>query len=262
MMHDREGRAIMKSDCTEYQKQIARLLLGDLTPEEQKSLEEHLSECSVCALEKERYAGTVNLLQSVGDEPAPRHFFVQPRETDSNPWRLFLQLKRGWQVAAAVCAAIVFLLGFAAVSDLEVRADGGGWTVRFGSNADVAALRADLMNTIVERDEASAARIAGIRENIGGVLSDMASQQRAAMTALVRQDALLDQRISLTENRLKEENRDLVLGVYNAVTKQRAQDLGMIDLRMDTFESSYAVKERQTNELLSALIQQTALESQ
>ena len=250
----------MKSDCTEYQKQIARLLLGDLTPEEQESLEEHLSVCSVCSSEKERYAGTVNLLQSVEDEPAPRHFFVQPRETDSNPWRLFLQLKRGWQVATVVCVTIVFLLGVAAVSDLEVRADAGGWAVSFGSTVDVAALRADLMNTIVERDDASAARIAGIREDIGGVLSDMASRDQAMLAALIRQDALLDQRISLTEDRLKEENRELVLGVYDTVTKQRVQDLGIIGLRLDTFENSYAIKERRTNEVLSTLLQQTALE--
>jgi hypothetical protein len=247
----------MKSDCTEYQKQIARLLLGDLTPEEQKSLKEHLSVCSVCASEKERYAGTVNLLESMEDEPAPRHFFVQPREMDSNPWKLFLQLKWSWQVATAVCATIVFLVGFAAISDLEVRADAGGWAVRFGSNADVAALRADLMNTIVERDEASAARVAGIREDIGGVLSDMASRDQTMLAALVRQDALLDQRISLTEDRLKEENRELVLGVYDTVTKQRVQDLGIIGLRLDTFENSYAIKERRTDELLSALLQET-----
>ena len=113
------------------------------------------------------------------------------------------------------------------------------------------------MHAIIERDQASASRIDEIREDIAGVLSDMASQQRTMLTALVRQDALLDQRISITEDRLKAENRDLVLGVYDAVTEQRAQDLGIIDLRLDTFENNYAVKELQTNQILSALLLET-----
>ena len=247
----------MKSDCKEYQKQIARLLLGDLTSEEKNHLEEHLSDCSVCALEKERYAETVNLLQSAEDEPSPRHFFVHPQEMDSNPWRLFRQLKRRWQAATVAAAALFLLMGISAISDLEIRIGADGWTFSFGSNVDVAALKTDLMHAIIERDQASASRIDEIREDIAGVLSDMASQQRTMLTALVRQDALLDQRISITEDRLKAENRDLVLGVYDAVTEQRAQDLGIIDLRLDTFENNYAVKELQTNQILSALLLET-----
>ncbi len=252
----------MKADCTEFQKQIARLLLGDLTPEEQKSLEEHLSECSVCASEKERYAGTLNLLQSAEDEPVPRHFFIHPREMESNPWRLFLQLKRSWQAAAVVASVLLLLLGIAAISGLQVRVNADGLAVGFGSNVDIDALKADLMHTIIERDEASASRIEELREDIGGVLSDMVSQQRVMLTTLVQQDAVLDQRISLTEDRLKAENRDLVLDVYDAVTKQRVQDLGMINFRLDSFETSYAAKELQTNQFLSALLQETNRESQ
>ena len=75
-------------------------------------------------------------------------------------------------------------------------------------------------------------------------------------------DALLDDRISLTEDRLKAENRDLVLGVYDAVTRQRVQDFGMINLRLDTFENDYAVKELQTNQILSALLLETNRETQ
>jgi len=253
------GDGIMKSDCKDYQKQIAGLLLGDLKPEEQKSLEEHLSECSICASEKDRYTETICRLQSVEDEPAPRHFFVHPQEMASNPWRLFLQLQRPWQSAAVVASVLLLLLGVAAISDLQVRVNADGWAVGFGSDLDVDALKADLMHTIVERDEASASRIVELREDIGGVLSDMASQQRVVLTALVQQDEALDQRISLTEDRLKEENRNLVLGVYDAVTKQRVQDLGMISLRLNSFENNYAANETRTNAILGALLQETSL---
>lgn len=252
----------MKSDCKEYQKQIARLLLGDLTAEEQASLEEHLFECSICASEKERYAKTMDLLKAAEDEPAPRHFFVHPEAPELNPWILFCRMARRWQAATVAAAVLLLLLGIAAISNFQMRLYPGNWTIGFGPGVDVAALKADLMQTIIERDEASAARMSGIREDIGGALSDMASQQQAMMTALVQQDALLDDRISLTEDRLKAENRDLVLGVYDAVTKQRVQDLGMIHYRLDSFENDYAVKELQTNQILSALLQETNRQSQ
>ncbi|MBN2321720.1 MAG: zf-HC2 domain-containing protein [Acidobacteria bacterium] len=252
----------MKSDCKEYQEQIARWFLGDLTSEERRSLEEHLSECSVCASERERYAETIGLLKAAQDEPAPRHFFVHPEVPDLNPWQLFCRMTRRWQAATVAAAALCLLLGIAAISNFQMRLYDGNWTMGFGSGVDAAALNADLMQAIAERDEASATRIAEMREDIGGVLTDMASQQRATMTALIRQDALLDERITITENRLKSENRELVRVVYDSLTEQRVQDLGVIDLRLDSFENNYAVKELQTNQILSALLQEANRETQ
>ena len=65
----------MRSECDKYQKNIPGSLLGDLAEEEQRALEEHLITCSDCRSERESYIRTLDLMQSVDDEPVPHHFF-------------------------------------------------------------------------------------------------------------------------------------------------------------------------------------------
>ena len=87
----------MKPECSEYQAKIGRFLLGDLTQKEQEALETHLVACPQCQSEQESYTRTLNLVQSVDNEPVPRHFFIQPEERALNLWELFRMLKPRWQ---------------------------------------------------------------------------------------------------------------------------------------------------------------------
>ena len=108
----------MKSECSEHQKKIAALLLGDLTAEEKQTLEAHLATCSHCRSEQDSYVRTIQQMALTGDEDIPHHFFIYPEKRSDNPWQLFLGMRRPWQAAVACVMALILLLGIAAILEI------------------------------------------------------------------------------------------------------------------------------------------------
>jgi len=85
----------MNSGCSEHQKDIAAHFLGDLDESKKQALEAHLATCSQCRSEWESYTRTMEQLASAGEEEIPRHFFIYPEESVSNPWQLFHECRSG-----------------------------------------------------------------------------------------------------------------------------------------------------------------------
>jgi hypothetical protein len=65
------------TDCTRYQNLIQKRLDGDITPEENRELDEHLADCPPCLDELTSYAAVKDLLNETLETPAevPEGFF-------------------------------------------------------------------------------------------------------------------------------------------------------------------------------------------
>jgi hypothetical protein len=248
----------MKSLCSEYQKQIQKLALGELAVEEEKALKKHLETCSQCRSEQESYTQTIQMLQSVDDEPVPHHFFVYEEDRKPNPWRLFRQMKPLWQTATVAIAGLFFLIGIAAISQVQIRADRDGWTVAFSrGKMDAAAIKEEILKITAERNRAAAqAWMQQIRTEIENSRTDLTRQQREELTAaFARLNSRLSDRILQETDNVRIDTGALVSDMYKTVSQQRARDLALINNRFENTKELGAFKERQTNEILDTLLQ-------
>ncbi len=252
----------MTSQCSENQQRIPRSFVGDLTADEQRSLDLHLAACLPCSKEHQRYEETLSLLHSAGDEPIPRHFFVYPKERVANPWQLFRQMMPRWQAAAAGVAGLLLLLGVATVSGLQVRSDPGAWTVSFGrggapASIDVAALKADILRATDENNRAAAMGwIQNLRSEITNSRRDLTQQQQYQLAAaLTNLETRLNNRIIATADDLRTGAQKSNLELYQAVSVQHEQDMNGVTARLDKVVENNETRARQTDDILDTLLQ-------
>jgi hypothetical protein len=253
---------IMTSECRAVQALIQRSFVGDLNPEEQRGLDCHLASCQLCRQEQEQYAETLSLLQSAGDEPVPRHFFVYPTERPANPWHLFRQMMPRWQAATAGVATLFVLLSVVGITGFQVRADRGAWAVSFGrsvagSEIDINALKADILRAAEERNRGFLiSNIQNLRSEIARTQSDLTHQQQGLLLAsLDRMETRVNNRISLTAEDLKAGNQKSALDVYQAVSLQHEQDVNATNARLDKVVDTFESRSRQTDSILETLLQ-------
>ncbi len=252
----------MVSECSEYRQRVPRSLSGDLTNQEQLDLDQHLASCPACSSEHARYAELFGLLQSVTDEPAPRHFFVYPKERAAKPWQLFAQMKPLWQAVTAGCAGLILLLGVASASRLQVKSAQGGWTISFGSNGlpagqDLVALKSDIVQAVAEKNrEADLAWVRDLRAEMAASRTDLTQQQQALLVAaLSSMESRLANRIAVTTNDVAANTRKSIMDLYQTVSLQRQEDLGTINARVDNLAEASSAKARQTDAVLETLLQ-------
>ena len=235
----------MEQECSEYQAKIGRFLLGDLTQKEREALEAHLAACPQCRLERESYTRTLSLMQSVDNEPLPRHFFIQPEEQALSLWELFRMLKPRWQAVTAAVAGLLLLAGI-----------GGGMSFTRGS-VDVAALKRDFLKAAEEQNRRAEENfLQAVRVEIARSRTDLTQQQKAELTAaLDRMDSRIKGGLNRAEVRARDDAQRMAVDVYQTVSQQRAQDLNLINLRFDGIEASSTLETRQTDAILNTLLQ-------
>ena len=235
----------MKQECSEYQAKIGRFLLGDLTQKEREVLEAHMANCPQCRSEQESYTRTLNLVQSVDNEPVPRHFFIQPEERALNPWELFRILKPRWQALTAAVAGLFLLAGI-----------GGVMSFTRGS-VDVTALKRDFLKAAEEQNHRTEANfLQAVRVEIARSRTDLTQQQKAELTAVLdRMDSRITGRLKLAEIRVRDDAQKMAVDVYRTVSQQRAKDLSLVNLRFDGIEASNTLETRQTDAILNTLLQ-------
>ena len=235
----------MKPECSEFQKKIARSLMEDLTAEERQGFEEHLAACPHCMAERESYLRTLELMRSTDDQPVPHHFIIPTDRRKSNPWELFRLMKPRWQAVTAALAGMFVLISI-------------GWAMSLGRNdIDVAALKQDILKSVEEQNRAAkTAWLQEVRAEIAHSGKNLTQQQQAELSdALERLYSRFIGRLQTTEDRMKDYTQEMTVTLNNKVDWQRAQDLNLINLRLDTFQVKSAVKEQQTNVILDTLLQ-------
>lgn len=252
----------MSEGCSEYQKVLQQSLVNDLTAQEQLALNQHLAGCASCRAEHDRYTHTLRQLQSYGEEPLPRHFFVYPEEIETKPWQLFRRLTPFWQTAAASFAAILLMVGVAIAFHVQFRSDHGAWTLSCGRAAaqgipDPASFKADILKTMEQRNqEAALTWIDGLRDEIARTHADVTQEQKTQLVAaLSNLETRLDDRISLTADDTRTANQKSLAELYQMLSQQREHDLNAIDSRFRLDADSSEVKARETDLILDTLIQ-------
>jgi hypothetical protein len=251
----------MVSECGKYQEWIPRSLAGDLSADEQQHLDLHLAGCAPCREEQARYAHTLEMLNTLEDEPAPRHFFVYPPERAANPWQIFRQLTPRWQIASAATLALLVLFSLAAVSGFRIESDRGAWAVGFGragsrGGVDVASLKADVLKAVEARNQANAmALIQDLRAELVSRTDLTPQQQMQLVEALSGIETRFNSRMNITVDALRAGAEKANLELYQTVSVQRDQDLNRVNTRIDNIAEASEAKFRQTNEILETLLQ-------
>jgi hypothetical protein len=239
----------MKPECSEYQQNIARSLVGDLTAEETRSLEDHLAACPHCRAEQDSYIRTLDLMKSAGNEPVPHHFFIYPDERNLNPWALFRLMRPHWQAIFAAVAGLFVLASIAGVMSFA------------RSEIDVALLKRDFLKAAEQKNrEARTNWLQEVRAEIARSRAELTQQQRTELTAaLIRTDSRLTARLADAENRMRDDTKLLAANLYRTVAQERARDLGFINLRFDSIQARNAMEMQQTDSILDTLLQATEL---
>ena len=255
----------MASECAKYQKKIAALFLGDLSDNDQKSLEAHMAVCPQCKSERECYERTLRLLHSVDDESVPRHFFVSPENTEVSPWRLFQQLQFRWRAALAGTVVLILLFGVASLSRLQMRSNTDGWSIGFGheeqEKIDTFALKEEILAAIRDQDQENRhVLMEEISSEIARRQTDGDQQiQLQIEEALVRLDAKMTGRVERSAEQMRQDTQIMVSAVYYNLAQQQARDIEAMNIRLDSTEIRNAVKTWQTEEVLETLLHLTMM---
>ena len=251
---------IMASACAKYQERIVELFLGDLSDDDRKSLEAHLAVCTQCNRERERYAETLRLMNSVADESVPRHFFVSPENTEVSPWRLFQQLQLRWRAALAGTFVLILLLGVASLSRLQMRSNTDGWAIGFGheeqEKIDTFALKEEILAAIRDHDQENRhVLMEEISNEIARRQTDGDQQTRLQIAeALARLDTKMTGRVERSAEQMRHDTQIMVSAMYYAMAQQQARDIEAMNIRLDSTEIRNAVKTWQTEEVLETLL--------
>ena len=253
----------MDSECVSYREKIAALVMCDrcdtseLSDVDRRELEAHLDGCPRCRMERENLARTINLLASVEDEPAPRHFFISPDQQTVSPWRIFSQLRFLPRTAFAGVFVVAVLLCGAALTQFHARFDKDGWSVGFGrGEAETAALRDEFLKAAAEESQNNRLQwMEEVRNEIARLREDEDIKTRQQEEILARLDAMIEGRIGRSEEQVRYETQIMAAFLYQELERQRAMDMEAIKLRLDTAEIREFINARRTEEALVTLLQ-------
>jgi len=266
----------MTATCREYKSYIPRAILGDLSQEEQKALDQHLAECSPCNREHRMYGDTVRQLSAGQNVPVPRHFFVYPEESLGTPWHAFLRMSRAWQAATAT---VLLALGFAsllAISRLQIRSEDGALVLAFGTlperkppapqapQMDTSALEARILKAAAESSRQDNLEfLRTLRAEIARSNKAIGREQRALLERAINNAELrMGQLVSTTAANLERKTDRSVQEVYRKVSLERARDLAAVDNRINLLAINGEVKSTQTDAILATLLQVAELRMQ
>ena len=257
----------MKSNCEEARNWVPRALMNDLAPEEEQALNGHLAECPACASEQRLYMETLVQVRAVSDSPVPRHFFVYPDERSSSVMEFLRGLAPSWKVAASVAVlTMVVFAGLIAVR-LQLRVEQGVYTFSFGrplppavlvnnSAVEIQALRAELTRLLAARSNTERAEwMNALRQQIKESNRYGARQKQQWNAALANLEARLNDRIEDSAVTLTAGMEQSASNVFRTLQRQRQQDLALTRTRLENIATRGELKDQETDEILSTLLQ-------
>ena len=254
----------MKFTCEEARHWVPRALMNDLAPQQEQALNAHLAECPACASEQRLYVDALTQVRAVSDVPVPRHFFIYPNERRSSIVEFLRGLAPGWKVASSVAILAVVLL---VATRLQFRVDHGVYTFSFGrplpaavpernSAAEIESLRAEIRGLLAAQSKAERAEwMNALRQQIKESRRSGAREQQQWNAALASLEARLNDRIEDSAVTLTAGVAQSASDVFRALQRQRQQDLALTRTRMDRLAARGELKDQETDEILSTLLQ-------
>ena len=257
----------MKCTCEEARNWVPRALMSDLAPQEEQALNAHLAECPACASEERLYLDTLGQVRAVSDSPVPRHFFVYPNERSSSVMEFLRGLAPGWKVAASVAVLTLAVFAGLMAARLQFRVEQGVYTFSFGhplpsavpvrnSAVGIQALRAELTGLLAARSNTERAEwMNALRQQIKESNRYGARQQQQWNAALASLEARLNDRIEDSAVMLTAGMEKSASNVFRTLQQQRQQDLALTRTRLEHLATRGELKEQETDEILSTLLQ-------
>jgi Putative zinc-finger len=255
--------------CDDARKWITQALVRDLGDLEHQQLQAHLLDCPSCCKEQELCVDMFQQLASVSDVPVPRHFFVYPEDSHSRWLALrWLGWPQRWRVAAVTTGLAVALLIGLAMFRFRFRADDGVYSFSFGKplpsqatpslpSVDVTALKTELLRLLETRSERERLELMDtLRREFHEANRNLTRKQRRQWdTALATLDARLSDRLEDQSLGLKAGVDRSMRNLYQTLQLQRQQDLALTRDRLDRMTARGELKDKETEEILSTLLQ-------
>ena len=258
----------MTMQCEDHRKQILKLVLGDISPEEHESLKAHLTECPSCCQEQDVARHTVQQLHSAPDVPVPRHFFVYPAETGFSPWGLFQNLSLTWKAAVIMIVLVMGGLSGIAMANFYGQAGEGRFTISFGRppepkvvrvapSVNIEALKTDLLRVLEEKShQEHQVWVRDMRQELArSNLALTRKQQKLVDTALTALETRVDHQIWSRELALQAGWKQSITDLYQTIQTQRKQDLVLTKSRLDHVVVQGEMRNNQTDAILETLLQ-------
>ena len=98
-------------NCEDYTELLSARLDGELTPEEEKTLEDHLNICPECRAVAEDLARIHLSFEDLEPVPAPENFTREVMEKIEGPKVVPLFRRPGFKAAAGLAACLVLCVG-------------------------------------------------------------------------------------------------------------------------------------------------------
>ena len=256
----------MKSTCEEARSWVPRALMSDLAPAEEQSLNAHLAECAACAGEQRLYVDTLSQVRTLSDSPVPRHFFVYPDERRSSVMGLLRGLTPG-KLASSLAIATVAVFAVLVAARFQFRAEQGVYSFSFGrplpvavpakdATTQVQALRVELTGLLEARSRAERAEwMNALRREIKESNRYDTRQQQQWNAALASLETRLNNRIEDSAVALTADMQQSTGNVFRALQRQRQQDLALTRTRLEHLATRGELKDQETDEILSTLLQ-------
>jgi hypothetical protein len=258
----------MLMQCEDHRKQILKLVLGDISPEEHESLKVHLVECPSCSQERDVALDTVQQLRSATDVSVPRHFFVYPEETGFSPWSLFQNLSLAWKAAVITMVLATGGLSGLAMANFYGQAEGGRFTISFGKplepkvvrtspTVNIEGLKAELLRVLEERSqEEHQLWVQDMRQELARSKLVLTRKQRKLVdSALAGLETRFNHQISTRELALQTGWKQSMTDLYQTIQTQRRQDLVLTKNRLDRLAVQGEMRSTQTDAILETLLQ-------
>ena len=257
----------MRSTCEEARNWVPRALMSDLAPAEEQALNFHLWECAACASEQRLYIDTLSQVRNLSDSPVPRHFFVYPDERGSSVMEFLRGLTPNWKLAASLVVGVVTVFVALVAVRFQFRSEQGVYSFSFGRPLPVGvpakdpavrieALRMELTVLLEARSRTERAEwMNALRREIKESNRYGARQQQQWNAALASLETRLNNRIEDSAVALTADLQQSTGNAFRVLQRQRQQDLALTRTRLEHLATRGELKDQETDEILSTLLQ-------
>jgi hypothetical protein len=241
--------------------------MSDLSPAEEQALNAHLAECAACLGEQRLYLDTLSQVRGLSDSPIPRHFFVYPDEGSFSVIQFLRGLTPSWKLASSLAVVTVALFAGLLAARVQFRVEQGVYSFSFGralpapvpvkdSAAEIQALRVELTGLLEARSRSERAEwMNALQREIKASKRYDNRQQQQWNAALSNLETRLNERIEESAVTLTAGIDQSASTVFRALQRQRQQDLALTRTRLEHLATRGELKEQETDEILSTLLQ-------
>jgi len=247
----------MQESCRRCRDLLNREPFEELSPEERRDLDAHVTRCRDCAREQQALTETLEAMGSVEEIPAPRHFFVY-EEHRSSPWRTFRRLSPVWQGALGAAAVAGLVLVALTAARLHLRWEEGVLLASFGDAPRerlAGAWEDELLTAAEARSRAADLEwMARTRRELARLREEQSVQMQALLASGLRDiEGRVDLQVAAGARRVESDTRLTLSRFRQLVNNQRKRDLANLGRQLDGFATRNQIQSDRTNILMTAM---------